>query len=536
MRPIVRGAAAVLAVPALTLSALVATSAPAAAAVDPAPATAAAAWLAGQVPESGLFAGDFGADYGLSIDVALALDTVEDDSAVVSRIRDAVAAEVNSYIAYSYEDGGVTHTGQTGGATAKALVLDRSTGGTGADFGGVDLVERLESLVDENGRVISTFDGAPDASYDNTYIQTLAVAGLDGTGSDARGRALGYLLDQQCATGGYFRGDIPEAASDPCADEPDADATARAVLALQDESTADEASADAVEWLLAAQRKSGAFGGGVGTEAPNANSTGLAAAALVAAGEDAAAAKAAAWLRAHQATNVANCVYYDSADLGAVFYDDAARSSAQGGAMDAALTSQTVRATSQVITGLQAASAGPGQPNVLSAPDYVKAGGTTQVGVNDAAPGEALCAMLGEQSVLGWANPQGDAGLELRLPKKAGTSTVEVANAGGTLDTVEVTSLGAAKLPVSVKSKRIAVGQKQVVTVKDLAPGESVHVEIEWPSNRRGGSVAITAGQANRKGVFKVTAKVPNRPGTAQVSTQGQFKNRKGATSFTVIR
>ena len=537
MQHLLRRTAAALAVPALSLTALTAISSPAHAATDPAPAAAAAAWLDQQVPAGGLFAGDFGADYGLSIDVALALSDADPDSATVDRIRDAVAADVDSYIAYSYEDGGVTHTGETGGATAKALVLAQRTGGTPTSFGGVDLVDRLESLVDADGRVISTFDGAPDPSYDNTYIQTLAVSGLAGTGSPARATTMSYLLAQQCADQGFFRGDIPEGPGDPCADHPDTDSTAQAVLALQGEGAAGTARTAAVEWLVQAQRPNGSFGGGETTEAANANSTGLAAAALASEGRDDAAAKAAAWLRAHQATNVANCVYYAGADLGAVFYDNATRKAAQGGAMDSALTGQTVRATSQVVSGLLAAQAGPGSPNVLYAPGYVRAGGTTAVGVNDAAPGEALCAMLGEQSVLGWANPAGEGLLKVRVPAEAGRSTITVANAGGEIGDARIHALGAKTLKITLRSKRVAVGDRQVVTVRRLAPGELARVAITWPSGKHSESGAATAGQANRNGVFRVAFRAPEKHvGTAAVKARGEFKNRKGNASFTVTR
>ncbi|MFC6345363.1 prenyltransferase/squalene oxidase repeat-containing protein, partial [Nocardioides hankookensis] len=216
-----------------------------------------------QVPAAGVFPGSFGPDYGLSIDVALALDAVDADAATVTKVRDAIAADVNGYIAYSYNDGSMDHTGETGGATAKALLLAQRTGGNPVDFGGVNLVQRLESLIDTNGRVISTFDGAPDPSYDNTYIQTLALDGLDGTGSSAHGKLLDYLLDQQC-TGGFFRGDIDQAQQQCGADEPDTDSTAQAVVALLDETdpAAVTARTQAVQWLLSTQQADGSFGGG----------------------------------------------------------------------------------------------------------------------------------------------------------------------------------------------------------------------------------------------------------------------------------
>ncbi|HYF73720.1 MAG TPA: hypothetical protein VD864_12910 [Nocardioides sp.] len=540
MHHVLRRTAAALAVPALSLSALGAIPAPAQAAVDPAPAAASAAWLAGQVPASGLFTGEYGTQHGLSIDVALGLHAAGGDAATVTRIRDAVAADVDKYIAYSYQDEkGVTHTGEVGGATAKVLVLSQRVGGDEHAFGGVDLVDRLESLVDDSGRVISTFDGAPDPSYDNTYIQALATEGLRGTGSAAYADVVGYLLDQQCADG-YFRGDIPAApGAQSCQDDaPDTDSTALAVLALAaDEGTpgVDEALAEAESWLLETQRPNGSFGGGPSTEAPNANSTGLAAWALGTLGETDAAEDAAAWVRAHTATNVANCVSYAAADLGAIAYDDAALGSIRGTAIDAATRGQFLLATAQALPALNWAPAGTGDPHALFAAEYVRAGGFKPVGVIDAAPGEALCAMLGEQSVLGYADRNGEAQLRVRIPATTGTSRVTVADAAGTVGTVRIRALGAKRLPFTLKS-RVPVGAKQVIKVKGLAAGELVSISITWPSKPSSGSGESAAGQANNKGVFAISTKVPNRPGKATVKIRGQFANRKAAGSFTVTR
>jgi len=477
------------------------------------------------VPTEGLILGDYGPDFGLSIDVALAVRNVDASSQVVTRIRDAVAADVGSYITYSYADDAGTHTGQTGGATAKALVLDRATGGDGTDFGGVDLVDRLESLINADGRVISTVDGEPDSSYNNTYVQSLAVTGLAGTGSPAGDAATTYLLDQQCAADGYFRGDIPEGVSDPCADEPDTDSTAQAILALGDEASAADAREAAVAWLLDTQLEDGSFGGGPSTEAPNTNSTGLAAAALAASGEDAAAAKAASWLRAHQLVNVANCVYYATADLGAITYDDASLEVARDG-VAGGLIYQTRKATADALPGLVAAPAADGDAHGMFTAEYVKAGRKTTVGVAGAAPGEAVCAMLGEQSVLGYADADGELDLELLIPAGTRTNEVALANAAGTFDTLEVNALGKAKLKVAAK-KKVKKGKQVKVTVKGLAPAESVTVAVRGKKK---------AGQANAKGVFKTKVKVTGKPGKAKVKAVGQFKNRKGNASVTVVK
>lgn len=523
MSHLVRRAAVLIAAPTLALGALVAVSGAATAATDPAPSAAAGDWLAGQVPADGLIVGDYGPDFGLSIDVALALGRVDASSEVVTRIRDAVAADVDSYIAYSYADDDGTHTGQTGGATAKTLVLDRATGGDGTDFGGVDLVDRLESLISPEGRVISTFDGAPDSSYSNTYVQSLAVTGLAGTGSSAADAATSYLLDQQCAAEGYFRGDIPEGVSEPCADEPDTDSTAQAVLALADEASAAEAREAAVAWLLDTQLEDGSFGGGPSTEAPNTNSTGLAAAALAASGEHEAAAEAASWVRAHQLVNVANCVYYATADLGAIAYDDASLDAARDGLADG-LVYQTRKATADALPALLLAPAADGQARGLFTAEYIRAGSKTSVGVMGAAPGEAVCAMLGEQSVLGYADAGGELDLELLIPAGTRTSEVALANAAGTFDTVEINALGKAKLKVTA-NKQAKKGKQVKVTVKGLAPAESVTVSLRGKKK---------AGQANAKGVFTAKVKVTGKPGKAKVKAVGQFKNRKGTSSITV--
>lgn len=548
MRSIARRSAALVTVPALALAGVLVSSAPASAA-DPAPATAAATWLSSQLTDGLVlspYVDENGVpypDYGLSIDAAIAFDAVGAPSSVVDGISDAVAAQLDSYVAPGFG------TNVSVGSAAKSAVLAQLTDADPTSFGGRDLIADIEGNIAEDGALAGRIQDDIDTEdpfakdYANVFGQAFAAQALDAAGSASTDAVTDFLLEQQCADG-YFRQFFAEPTEDDqsCdgADgQPNVDVTALAVVALQ--SQLDDADVAphverAVDWLVGQQKKNGGFGSDSDIPAANGNSTGAAAYALLISGEDAAAAKAASWLRAHQATNVANCVYYASADLGAVLYGDAARTAAQSGPMDAELRYQSVRSTTQALPGLLAAQAGPGTPNVLSAPGYVKAGGTTQVGVNDAAPGEALCAMLGEQSVLGWANASGDAGLTLRLPKKAGTSTVEVANAGGVVGDAELTSLGAAKLPISVKAKRIDAGQKQVVTVKGLAPGETVQVAIAWPSKRGSASGEAQISQANRKGVSKVTFKVPNKPGTAKVTAQGQFKNRKGATSFTVTR
>lgn len=547
MQHLLRRTAAALAVPALSLTALTAISSPAHAAIDAGPASDAGTWLVGKLQATGWIAHnqqyDFD-DYGLTIDAGLALDSVGAPASVVDSISDAIAGHIDAYVAPGYG------TNLSAGGTAKALVLAQAAGDDPASYGGRDLVTDLEGRVSaagaNTGRIQDDWDPSVQyaADYANVLGQAFAAQGLDAAASTKTDAVTDFLLAQQCSAG-YFRQDFAAvgAADQTCdggSGKPSVDATALAIQALQgqlDDTDVAAHVADAVAWLVAHQKANGGFGSTADIATVNANSTGGAASALLVSGETAAAVKAAAWLRAHQATNVANCVYYDAADAGAVLYDNAARKAAQGGPMDAALGDQSLRATTQALTGLAAAQTGPGAPNVLHAPGYVKAGGTTAVGVTDAAPGEALCAMLGEQSVLGWANPLGEGLLKLRVPAQAGRSTVTVANSGGEIGDARIHALGAKTLKVALRSKRVATGDRQVVKVRGLAPGELARVAITWPSGKRSASGAAAAGQANRNGVFRVVFRAPEKQvGTATVKARGEFKNRKGQASFTVTR
>lgn len=544
MHPLVRRTAAVLAAPALSLTALAATSSPAGAAVDPTPATASATWLSDQLVDGlaqAAYVDDKGqtvtyADYGLSIDVALGLDAIGGHDATIAEISDAVAAQLGSYIGTGGEE--------YAGATAKAAVLAQTAGDDPTAFGGVDLIDQLTGLVVASGPATGRIkDASAYGDYANTLGQSFAVMALDAAGDGSAAAVTDFLLDQQCSAGFFrqsFTKDVTAAdqSCDGASGSPDVDSTALAVRALQSQGDDPEVAASlakAVSWLESAQETDGSFGADAAIPAGNANSTGLAGFALGLAGKTDAAARAAAWLRAHQATNVANCVYYATADLGAVAYDDAARKAGQTGPIGELDKGQWVRATAQALPALQWAPAGAGEPHALFAAEYVRAGGFKPVGVIDAAPGEALCAMLGEQSVLGYADQNGEAQLKVRIPATTGKSRVSVANAAGSIGKVTINALGKKKLELSLRA-RIAPGAKQVLTVRGLAPGEQVSVTIEWPAKRGSASGEGSGGQANAKGVFVVTTKVPNRPGKATVTVRGQFANRKAAGSFTVTR
>jgi hypothetical protein len=545
----IRRAATLLAAPALTVTALVATSAQAQAAPDSTPVVVGAGWLADEVPESGIILteGEFDGepysydDYGLSIDVGFALDAVGGHDDTLGRVVDGIEANADAYTAPGYG------TLVAAGAAGKALSFLQATDGDTAVRSG--LLSDLESTVATEGAIAGRVQDQLDpeeefaTDYASVISQSWAVEALDGADSTLTDSATDFLLAQQCKAG-FFRQQFsapgaPDQTCDGSAGEPDVDATSHAVRALAAQLDDDEVAehvADAVAWLQSTQKANGGFGADANLPGVNANSTGLAGYALALAGATGAAEDAAAWLRAHQTGNVANCRYYAETDLGAIAYDNAARTALQGSAIDVTTQDQFRRGTAQALPALQWAQAGAGEPHALFTAEYVRAGARHGVGVTGATPGEALCAMLGEQSVLGYANADGEANLRVLVPGRTRTSTVDVANAAGTFDTVEIDALGAADLKVGLQSKRVAGGKKQTITVRGLAPAEPAEIQVTWPRGPRGQSGAGAAGQANNRGVLKVTIKAPKRPGTAKVKAFGQFKNRTGSTSFTVTR
>jgi LPXTG-motif cell wall-anchored protein len=276
-RPTRRAASAVLAVTtSLALSAPAALAAPT---TTDDPVAAAAGWLASQLVEGERVETTFGddtyPDQGLTADTVFALAGAGVAADAITAATDWLETQLDAY----------TGTGEEvyAGATAKLALVAVTTGRPATSFGGQDLVARLEGR-DDGGRYR---DASEWGDFSNTITQSLGVLALhrvDGAApSDA---AVGYLAAQACDDGGF-----PEALEvDAAACTSNVDATGFAVQALLPFASTDPAAADAagaaVTWLLGQQGDDGSFGG---PDSPaNANSTGLAAAALAAAGEDAA--------------------------------------------------------------------------------------------------------------------------------------------------------------------------------------------------------------------------------------------------------
>ncbi|WP_460713107.1 hypothetical protein [Nocardioides dilutus] len=291
-------------------------------------------------------------DYGLSIDVGLALQELGQPR-TARTVRKAIAKNVDSYTTGA--DFGSSDIYAS--ATAKAAAFAQVTGADPSAFGGVNLIKRLARRVANKAPIAGRIQDKSTDDFANVIGQSFAVQALTTAGHKKAGKATRFLLAQQCK-GGYFRLNFTadKTAADQTCDggkrkstsAPDTDATALAVLALLENpklSKAVKASVTkAVGWLAKRQAKNGSFGGGTSTEAPNANSTGLAASALGAAGSCAQANKAAKWLTKLVVSGV-------SGENGAIAYDKAALAGAQDG-IGVTEEDQFRRATAQAAPAL----------------------------------------------------------------------------------------------------------------------------------------------------------------------------------------
>jgi hypothetical protein len=291
-------------------------------------------WLSAQL-DGGLISSEYNlgdgsgwqsyTDYGLSLDVYFAFDTLDVRAGKRSRIISALEPEVDNYTGAAF---GVTYAGAVG----KLLTAVQHQGIAPAKYGDGTLLSTLEGLVvgtgDETGRAKDA--GTSDTS--NTFGQSYVATALARAGSEWEDEAVGFLRRQQCDTGSFR--ELMTAAggcsggSGP-ASRPSVEATATAALALMDAAPrlaagprrqAKAAAADAVRWLVTRQVASGTFKGGRDT-----NATGLAATALGEAGKKKRAAKAGSWVGKLQVTKkLVRKTKFRARDLGAIAYDAAA--------------------------------------------------------------------------------------------------------------------------------------------------------------------------------------------------------------------
>ena len=171
-------------------------------------ADAAAGWLGRQLDgDTHLMQGQFGADYGLTADVVLALD-----SAKVGRraARQATGALRNHVLAYT---GGGDPSEHYAGSYAKLVLVAAAQGADATAFGGgprKNLVAGLLAL--ECGKALSCAaadrgrfeDVSGFGEFSSTFSQSLALIGLErATSRGPSHAAVSYLIGQQCGNGGF---------------------------------------------------------------------------------------------------------------------------------------------------------------------------------------------------------------------------------------------------------------------------------------------------------------------------------------------
>jgi len=292
-------------------------------------ADAAAGWLGRQLDDdSHVVEGQFGADYGLTADVVLALDAAGVGRRAANRATLALRRNVLAYT------GGGDKGERYAGSFAKLILVAEAEGVSPRRFGGSarnNLVHRLRSLECGTDRRddcreadLGRFsDRSEFGDFSSTITQSLALIALDrATAKGPSTAAIRYLRTQQCDNGSFpliF-------GADTCVGS--VDGTGFAVQAMVQMGTrpALAAAEDAGRWLARRQHPNGSLSG---NGARNANSTALAAQAFDALDRTKRVKNARAYLRSLQlrcgaAKAVRGSVQYDRAGSG-----DAARATSQ---------------------------------------------------------------------------------------------------------------------------------------------------------------------------------------------------------------
>ena len=344
--------------------------------LEPARATGAIDWLDGELDTNGGTLPGFtpgSTDWGLTADAVLAhVAAGRGGDASAQTATDRLTGALSTYTTFDPDIAGV----RIAGATAKVLLVLSSQGrdttdvGGEAGSGGLDLDAELRSLMVTTGSHDGRFaDRVPDPTWDasNGFGQALAVLALARTSAGVPDEAVGYLLTQQCPAGGFRLSYSPLAESAVgCTTDAsaDSDSTALAVQALLSTSrTSDSAEAlgRAVSWLIARQDPwTGGFGGSGPTATVNANSTGVIAQALRAAGQIEAADVAARWI-------TSSLQLTTGPDAGAIAYDADGYTDAGANGITTGTSDQWRRTTSQAVLALGLAPYSPvvGPPVVL---------------------------------------------------------------------------------------------------------------------------------------------------------------------------
>jgi len=256
-----------------------------------------ARWLAAQLTPEGYVEGLFapGPDSDATRDVAFTLAATGLEREAFESALGWLTANVEEVIAPEGED-------EEAGTIGYLIMLAGAVGEDPRDFGGVDLIARLEASY---GTYEDGLYGPEDPTFDGVLRQSLALLALLSAGVAPNPEAIIWLQNQQCDAGASDPASVGgfPAYRDPTEDCPapsvttytgaETDATAVALQYLAAESL--PGASEAATFLLGVQSAGGGFPWYLG-DVDSPNSTALAIGGLTAAGEQAAADAAVAWL------------------------------------------------------------------------------------------------------------------------------------------------------------------------------------------------------------------------------------------------
>ncbi len=394
-------------------------------------------WLSNELAANGHQLGFKGApqftDWGLTIDFVLALAgggraAAAETKATVGNIT----ANATGYVT----DGAPGSTERYAGPMGKLLYMTKVFGVDSSNLGGLNIEAELRALMQTSGgsQPGRFSDHSAFGDFSNGFGQAFDILGLARTSDGVPPEALTFLLAQQCPAGGFrlFYDTNPSCGSD---DEADPDATGLAINALIGQPGTSNAINQAASWLVAQQDASGAFRGAGPTATLNANSTGIIAQALRAAGQTASADKAGAWIQSLQLTSATAGAA--SADVGAIAYDPGQRDDAVANGLPSErdpfrrATSQGVLALPRVVLAPGGGGGGSTSTGITISTDTAKPGDTIAVGGTGFSPSEPVrVTLFSEPVVLGTttADQNGLASLTFVLPANtsSGAHTIEM--------------------------------------------------------------------------------------------------------------
>ena len=502
---------------------------------DPSGKNSGVAWLKKQLTNGIVHNTQFNFDdYGLTIDVGLALKAVGGQAGTVLAIAAAMADGAHDNY-YTSTFNGTTTT--YAGSLAKLALLVQSSDSDTSTYGDEDLIALLEGRVAASAPIAGRVQDQNNSFGDtNTLGQAYAVAALHNAGSSKESSALSFLLSQQCPNGGFrltFNSSTTSS-SQSCTDNTQAQIDATSVALIELKSLGSSASpvtsaiTNATSFLVGKQQSSGAWGGDPGGSAENSNATGLAAWAL---GNTAQSAKGAGWLRDHQATYYDYCTKLKN-DVGTVAYDAAALSAGRSGGITTGSQDQFRRAAAQAVVGLQyLQSETVNKSLTIDGPPsgFLKAGSFQTFRVTGGVTGEELCLTslnASSGSTVGATSPWTRS---LYMPTGSITRSVVAHDRNGHTASVGVEVLSPKTIGVSTTKYRFQRSSFAQIYVYGLPYRERVSIYF------RGQLKA--SGTADAYGRFVRGIWTGRKLGKGTVHVYGQFGDiRKGTKQIKVVR